>query len=96
MQNIHGSMYDIHAACEEDEADDEHIEELEKLREISPSPEPQTKYYRRTDLLGGSSLLSQAPPESPDIKTRYSVKDEIAQLRYRVHEASLGAIRCHI
>ena len=78
--NIHGSMYDIHAACEE-EADDEHIEELEKLREISPSPEPQTKYYRRTDLLGGSSLLSQAPPESPDIKTRYSVKDEIAQLR---------------
>ena len=79
--NVHGSMYDIHAACEE-EADDEHIEELEKLREISPSPELQTKFYRRTDIVGGdTSLLSQAPPESPDIKTRYSVKDEIAQLR---------------
>ena len=101
--NIHGSMYDIHAACadeveEEDvmteegevEVDDENIEELEKLREISPEPQV-AKVYRRTDIVNVSgqressprytSLLSEAPPESPDIKGRYSVKDEIAQLR---------------
>ena len=101
--NIHGSMYDIHAACEDEaeevdedvmveevEVDDENIEELEKLREISPEPQV-AKFYRRTDIVHVSgetepstrysSLLSEAPPESPDIKTRYSVKDEIAQLR---------------
>ena len=102
--NIHTSMYNIHAACEDE---DENIEELENLKE--QSPEPDDYEYRNTDIEDiednftensdadlmlnpitdhglpdasiRSSILSEAPRESPDLKARFSVKDEIAQLR---------------
>ena len=108
--NIHTSMYNIHAACENE---DENIDELENLREPSPEADTNNK-YRNTDIqdIEGKnqkenlehntlrhtsdrtigihdqsdyqmriSMLSEAPRESPDLKTRFSVKDEIAQLR---------------
>ena len=109
--NIHTSMYNIHAACENE---DENIEELENLKE--QSPEPDDYEYRNTDIediednftensdadlllksiqtrtdLGlpdagiRSSILSEAPRESPDLKTRFSVKEEIAQLRFLLY-----------
>ena len=98
--NLHSSLYNIHAACElEHETDTDNLEELEKLRDVSPSPEPSTadQEFRTSDLAGTearprplglyhashfTSMLSEAPRESPDLKGKYSVKDEIAQLRY--------------
>ena len=110
--SIHSSIYNIHAACE-DEDDEEHIEELEKLRDVSPEPEKEeSARYRRSDLMRDikhapstsassrpplprgqyhrsgdfADMLSEAPRESPDLKTKFSVKDEIAQLRQTVRE----------
>ena len=107
--NIHGSMLNIHAACE---IEDDNIEELEKLRDVSPDADPVV--FRQSDInlsakpnqtsatsrpLGlhhmshYTSMLSEAPPESPDLKTKYSVKDEIAQLRYRVSQKNLSLFK---
>ena len=107
--NIHTSMYNIHAACEDE---DENLDELESLRD--PSPEADDNEYRNTDIedievknhneeleddslisfsdpyirkhnptefQSRSSIMSEAPRESPDLKERFSVKNEIAQLR---------------
>ena len=107
--NVHSSMYNIHAACE---LEDDNLEELEKLRDVSP--EPDVNSYRASDIslnnedarkpqavssrpLGSfhssqfTSMLSEAPRESPDLKKKYSVKDEIAQLRQTVREELLNA-----
>ena len=108
--NVHSSMYNIHAACE---LEDDNLEELEKLRDVSPEPDVIT--YRASDIsldnddprelqpssssrpLGPfhssqfTSMLSEAPRESPDLKKKYSVKDEIAQLRQTVREELLNA-----
>ena len=107
--NVHSSMYNIHAACE---LEDDNLEELEKLRDVSP--EPNVHAYRASDIsldnedarepqpassraLGPfhsshfTSMLSEAPRESPDLKKKYSVKDEIAQLRQTVREELLNA-----
>ena len=108
--NIHGSIYNIHAACE---LEDDNIEELEKLRDVSPDPdvniyrasdisletevarEPRSASSRPLGLLPSShftsSMLSEAPRESPDLKKKYSVKDEIAQLRQTVREELINA-----
>ena len=105
--DIHGSMFNIHAACE---VEDEQIEELEKLRDVSPDP-VNNEAFRHSDIslndvdmkqksstsiasrpLGlyhGShfaSMLSEAPRESPDLTKKYSVKEEIKQLRQTVRE----------
>ncbi|XP_023346354.1 uncharacterized protein LOC111715276 [Eurytemora carolleeae] len=91
--NIHMSMYNIHAACEHEE------DNREELRFESPNP---TTQYRNTDLEDMDSvhiISSQRPlavregscqyekrTKSPDFKEKYSVKNEIAQLRQTVRD----------
>ena len=58
----------------------DHNEGLEDDSLISSS-DPYIRKNNVTDFQKRSSIMSEAPRESPDLKERFSVKNEIAQLR---------------